>query len=100
MTYSTPHDVIRALCEIKGEVAEKVYDYHYASDCVCGDPRSIIWGEDTEWPNSWRGSFRHDDEVIDFIRDAVREKIERQRAGHGEPRVTGHDTVWLMAHEG
>lgn len=82
MAYSTPHEVICALCEIKSEVADKVYRYHYAADCVCGDERSLIWGDGMRWPHSWRGQFRHDDAVIDFIRDAVREKIERTRSGH------------------
>lgn len=54
-------EVLEKLCEICTRVNEKHFDWDYKSDCFCGDNKYSP------------GEF--DEEIIDFISEAVDEKI-------------------------
>jgi len=61
-------EVITSLCEVASKVGSKVFQDNYAHDCFCSDPRA----------NNYK-DFRFETPVMDFIIEAVNEKIEREK---------------------
>lgn len=59
-------EVKQELCSLCTEVNEKVFGFTYAADCFCGDKVCDHSG------------YRFDKEVLEFIKDAVKEKINAQ----------------------
>jgi len=59
--------VISSLCSLVSEVA-LAHHHHFLADCFC---------EHSSIPAK---NFRFDEEILDFIRDAVREKIAAEKA--------------------
>jgi len=57
-------EVITAYCELSGEVANKVFHWHHAADCFC-----------TPHEENW--SYQYESHVLDYIRAAVHEKMQR-----------------------
>jgi len=58
--------VIAVLCDICTDINDKVFEYSGPSDCFCGKNPVI---EDS--------FFQFDESIINFIKDAVNEKIEK-----------------------
>lgn len=63
-------EVIKRLCALGTHVAERVYENQRPSNCFCGENPLT-----KDIP-----SFQYSDKVLDFIRDAVYEKIERMKS--------------------
>lgn len=63
-------EVIEALCILADKVGEHKFNHTVASDCFCenGDPEEY---------------FRFDEEVLQFIKDAVDEKLNKENS-HGK----------------
>ena len=57
-------EVIKAFCELSSRVGEQVFQHSRAHDCFCNGPDVY---------------FQFDDEVFQFIVDAVEEKIKRKQ---------------------
>lgn len=62
----TKQEVLMSLCSICHSVMDKKFDYMEPADCFC------VGSSDS--------NFQFSPKVLDFIRDAVREKLERQEA--------------------
>ena len=60
-------EVIEALCVLADKVGEQRFNHTVASDCFCENG-----GPDE--------SFRFDKEVLQFIKDAVDEKLNREKS--------------------
>lgn len=59
----TKQEVIEKLCELCTIVGREKFESHYAHDCFCGrNPYKI-------------GGFQFSQEVIDFVKEAIREKL-------------------------
>jgi len=60
-------EVIEALCELADKVGEHIFNHTVASDCFCenGGPDEL---------------FRFDEEVLQFIKDAVDEKLNKEKS--------------------
>jgi hypothetical protein len=58
--------VVKRLCMLSGGILNTVYGYHIPGDCFCGENQKT-------W--TWEDGYRYDEKVIEFIEDAVREKI-------------------------
>jgi hypothetical protein len=56
-------DVIEQFCELATLVGDNVYHNKYAHDCFC--------------PSLIKPNFQFDSQIIQFIKDAVKEKIAR-----------------------
>lgn len=65
MSWLTKQEVIESFCNLATDVNSTVFDYKLASDCFCGAPCS--------------GDYRFDSEILDFIVDAVQNKIEGEQ---------------------
>lgn len=59
----TKQQIIEELCTLATEVNEKVFDYSVATDCFCTKEES--------------SDYRFNQEVLDFIKAAVKEKIKK-----------------------
>lgn len=59
----TKQQIIEEFCTLATEVNDKVFGYSVASDCFCTKDES--------------SDYRFEEEVLDFIKDAVKEKIEK-----------------------
>ena len=57
-------DVITRFCALSRDVMDKVFKYEKAADCFCG--------------NINLSHFRFEEEVIEFIEQTVREKINNK----------------------
>lgn len=73
-------EVIDRLCKLQTEVTEALNDYTFAADCFCG--KGGFW--DTNGFDPER-DYRNDGRSLEYIEQAVREKIERDKA---ERRIT------------
>lgn len=62
-------EVLRELCALSSEVMHKVFKCQEAADCFCPDK---------EMHPLIANSYRFSPEVLDFIKAAVNEKIERE----------------------
>lgn len=62
---SHPDDVIRELCKLQAEVADRIHHYVHAADCFCGDRQD--WVERNWWQN--------DGESLRFIIEATRKAM-------------------------
>ena len=60
----TKPEIIKKLCDLCTHVNSKVFDYTLATDCFCDKP------EDE--------NYRFNQEVLEFIRQAVSEKISKE----------------------
>lgn len=58
----TKQQIIEEFCTLATEVNEKVFDYSVATDCFCTTEDSC--------------DYRFEQEVLDFIKDAVKGKVE------------------------
>lgn len=58
-------DVLEALCSLASRINCDVFDYKYASDCFCDLEKSA--------------HYSFDEKIIDFIEQAVNEKIRKER---------------------
>jgi len=66
----TRQEVLSKLCEITSEVGREVYHSQYAHDCFCGA---------SKFADKGIFKFLFESQVLDYIRDAVNEKMERER---------------------
>jgi hypothetical protein len=57
-------EVLERLCELTAEVMRRKFNYEKAADCFCG--------------KTPQHDFRFDREVLEFIAEAIREKLERE----------------------
>ena len=57
--------VIATLCALSTKLASQLDNHEYSHDCFC--PLS-----------DFKGDFRFDDKYLEFIKDAVKEKYERE----------------------
>lgn len=64
MSNLTKQGAIGRLCALCTNVAERVFDWEHSADCFCG--------EDFD-------GYRMGTEVVKFIEEAVKEKIERDK---------------------
>jgi len=62
----TKEEVIRQYCSIGGEVAEHVFGFLEAADCFCSDTLEGF-------------SFQYSRRILDYIRDAVHDRIKKER---------------------
>lgn len=69
-------DVIRAFCLLQEKVAREVHGYNYAADCFCGE--SGFW-QTEHYDGTFEKGYRNDGKSLEFIKQAVDEKIERER---------------------
>lgn len=60
-------EVIRNFCALSTKVMKEVYNYREAADCFCSDN------------NTPDEHFVFSDSVMEFIDDAVNERIEREK---------------------
>ena len=60
---NTKQDVIERLCKLAAKVGEH-YGYSYAHDCFCHQSEQSLF------------DFRFDDEILEFIEDAVESKMK------------------------
>lgn len=58
-------DVIQMFCELSTEVMHKKFNCNIPADCFC------------EWGNEENRNFQFDERITDFIKEAVKEKLER-----------------------
>lgn len=63
-------EVLLRLCRISSGVMRDRFDYVEAADCFCGSNPYGGWG-----------GYRFGSDVMTFIEDAVREKLEREKLG-------------------
>ena len=61
--FLTKDEIVKQLCELCTDVNSRVFDYTVATDCFCNKP------EDE--------NYRFDEEVLEFIKEAIEEKIKR-----------------------
>ena len=59
----TANEVIKRFCQLATRVGNKKFDNTFAHDCFCEDRRRHV------------GSFIFDEEVLEFIEEAVVEKL-------------------------
>jgi hypothetical protein len=64
-------EVIERLCELQAEVWERL-SYDGAADCFC--QQSGFWDADG-YDGSFSGGYRNDGKAIEFIEQAVHEKL-------------------------
>ena len=68
MTFITEkQEVLRRFCALGARVAERRFDWHFASDCFCGDNFDSVVGLGGYW--------RWDAEVLEFIEQAVEQAL-------------------------
>lgn len=75
-------EYIGRLCRLQQDVAEQVLGYDESYDCICGE--GGFWHLDNTWPEPnihWSNS----GVAVEFIEQAVAEKIERER--HLKPEM-------------
>lgn len=72
-------EVVREFCKI-GTMAQEVFEYKEASDCFCMDSDP-----------SMRRFFRYSTRVIEFVREAVEEKIAREAGGDDAGEGCGNE---------
>ena len=65
----TKKETIANLCFLATTIGENVFENKIPHDCFCGE------NEETE--KDYLGGFQMDSEIIEYIKTAVREKIER-----------------------
>lgn len=69
-------EVIGRLCLLQGVVTEHI-GFDYAADCFCKE--SGFWSSD-DYGGTFDEGYRNDGKALEFIEQAVREKIERERS--------------------
>jgi|GEM_PF-5829948 len=74
------NDAIRRLCALQAKVSEHV-GYSYSADCFCGE--GGFWKSDG-YNGTFEGGYRNDGKSIEFIEQAVAEKIERMKSAQNE----------------
>lgn len=57
--------IVERLCKIGGKVAQEKFDWGKAADCICPSEKDDL-------------TFNYDAEVIEFIEQAVQEKLARE----------------------
>lgn len=67
--YDHPQQAIEELCRLQAEVAGTVFTYKTPADCFCGTRQQLVDS----------GSWRNSGKVIEYIKEAVAEKMERER---------------------
>lgn len=60
----TKQETIEELCGVATKVNDKVFDYSLATDCFCTKEES--------------SDYRFEERVLEFIKEAVNEKIDRE----------------------
>ena len=69
-------EVIARLCELQARVGDHV-GWEYAADCFCG--KYGLWGIGG-YDGTKANGYRNDGKALEFIEQAVKEKIERESA--------------------
>lgn len=64
-------EVIEKFCELATKVGAEVFNHHFAHDCFCGAVPMV----------TSLHTFQFETPVLDFIVEAVNEKIERESNG-------------------
>ena len=67
--------VIERFCVLQRTAAEHT-GFEYAADCFC--KQSGFWGSD-DYGGTFEEGYRNDGIALEFIEQAVREKIEREK---------------------
>lgn len=70
------NDVIRRLCVLQAKVSGQLGNVG-AADCFCGE--GGFWKSDG-YNGTFDGGYRNDGKAIEFIEQAVAEKIERMKS--------------------
>lgn len=65
----TKQQVIERLCKLSTKVGEEVFCNQKAHDCFCGENKTS---------EVFSGGFQFEEEVIEFIEEAVREKMDKE----------------------
>jgi hypothetical protein len=65
-------EVIERFCKLQSEVQD-VLGWDNAADCFCG--KGGLWGMDS-YGGAFESGYRNDGEALEFIEDAVREKLK------------------------
>ena len=64
---STRDEVIKEMCSIVALAYRSIGDYSHASDCFCCESKET---------QDWR--YRNDGRIVEYVRQAVVEKLERE----------------------
>lgn len=75
-------DVIKRLCKLQEKVASHV-GWEYAADCFCG--HGGFWTVHPTYDGTFDQGYRNDGVALEFIEQAVAEKIEREQASRRRP---------------
>lgn len=67
---------IRRLCRLQESITAEVLGHDLSHDCICGE--GGFWHLDDTWPQP-NHYWSNDGAAIEFIEQAVAEKIERDR---------------------
>lgn len=69
MSYDHPSQPIEELCKLQAEVAGTVFNHETPADCFCGTRQGLVDS----------GCWRNSGKTIEYIKQAVAEKMEREQ---------------------